>query len=168
MSIFHNFSPPLCLSFFSFHFFFWQSRFIVHVLVSTNVRWNCLTIKHPLLLSGPLRPLAFAHCFGDVVGLWNVLYTPLSLSRPSFITVIIEVIRRLERSRQTGREKGLCRWLSSLNLYRRRFPPASRSIFSRKPASRSSLLVAGRFSIVTLLECSYISCLFDHCKLGTV
>lgn len=119
--------------------------------------------------SPPFRASSsLAHCFGDVVGLWNVLYTPLSLSRPSFITVIIEVIRRLERSRQTGREKGLCRWLSSLNLYRRRFPPASRSIFSRKPASRSSLLVAGRFSIVTLLECSYISCLFDRCKLGTV
>lgn len=46
------------------------------------------------------------HRFGDIDVLWNVLYTPLSLSRPSFITVIIEVVRRLERSRRKGGEKG--------------------------------------------------------------
>lgn len=65
-------------------------------------------IKHPPPFFRLFSSLEL-HRFGDIDVLWNVLYTPLSLSRPSFITVIIEVIRRLERSRRKGGEKGLRR-----------------------------------------------------------
>lgn len=49
------------------------------------------------------------------VWLWNVLYeTILSLSRPSFIIIIIEAIRRSKRRLSGHREKGLARLLPTV------------------------------------------------------